>query len=209
MRYLLVSLTLLVPLAASALEPLTDPQLGKVDGGEGIAVNLELLINAERVGAGVTPVACPDGGVHPNGAPDCRLALQFNDRPGTWLVLKNYYGLFSLNRVWLDSERTPASASGFCDAACLARFPADFDANNRPVVQLSYDHSNLAANAAFYGDGELFLNIDRISAEFGPTGYLLNDVSGSALGVRIADEANGTNGPARLRFDGQMQMYGY
>jgi len=207
MRFAL--LLMLLPFPVLALEPLDDGALAGVSGGEGIAVNVEFLINADRAGSTITPLSCPDGSAHPNGAPDCRLALQFNDRPGTWLVLKNYYGLFSLNRVWLDSEQTPATASGYCDAACQARFPSGFDANNRPVVQLSYDHSALAANAAFYGDGEVFLNVDRISAEFGATGYLLNDVTGSALGLRVADGPGGANGPARLRFDGRMQMYGY
>ena len=194
-----------VPALAGELLPLTDEALSRVQGREGIALNLEVTVNAylDQQTDTVTAIPCPAG------VPDCRLSLEFNDMDGAWLVLKEYYGAFSLNRVWLDANRTPTTASGLCDAACQARYPGGFDALDRPVVQLSYDHSDIGLAAAYYGDGNLFLNVGRITAEFGASGYLSDSVSGSVLGLRISDSSAPGSASAQMRFDGRMQLYGF
>ena len=202
---LLVCLMVSPALRAGDLTPMTDASLADISGGEGIALNVAFTVNAylDTTTDTVTAINCPPG------VPDCRLALEFNDMDGAWLVLKDYYGAFSLNRVWLDAKRTPSVASGYCDSACQNRFPVGFSANDRPVVQLSYDHSDIGLNAAYYDDGNLFYEIGRITAEFGSTAYLTDDISGSVLGVRVSDSSAPGTASAQVRFDGRMQLYGY
>jgi hypothetical protein len=196
---------LMAVVGATELVPLSDDAMSDIDGGEGIALNVDFVINAylDKDTDTITEIPCPAG------VPDCRLALEFNDMDGAWLVLKDYYGAFSLNRVWLDANRTPSTASGYCDAACQSRFAPGFDANDRPVVQLSYDHSDIGLAAAYYGDGNLFYEISRITAEFGSNGYLTDNVSGAALGVRVSDSSAPGTASAQVRFDGRMQLYGF
>lgn len=204
---------------AGEMAELSETDLSGVAGQAGIAMNVEWAINASASGSTVTPVACPTSAMHANGTPECRIALEFADRAGIWLVMKNYYGLVRLNKVWVDAARTRSTASGYSNAASVARFPVAFNPNNLPAVQLSYDHSALAATTSFYGDAEMFLNVGRLTAEFdcapsgapvvcgtATPGYLRDAVTGTPLSLRVADGANGT---AQIRFDGKMQMYGF
>lgn len=210
---LLKPFCLIAPLLAAsplaALEPLADEHMAQVIAREGIAVDLTFRWNAQWNGGAVSRIDCPTSAQAPNGTPDCRLALQFNDRDDTWLVLKDYYGVFQLDNVQLNAATTPAAASGFCDADCQARWPVGVDPDNQPVLQFSYRRDGITADSAYYGDSVFFLNASRVTAEFGPQGYLNDAVSGSALGLRMADGPGGVNGPAQIRFDGQMQIFGY
>ena len=183
---------------------LSESDMADVSGQEGVAMNLEMAINANVSGASVTPIACPAN------TADCRLALQFNDRTDQWIVMKEYYGLIRLNKVWVDAANTPNAYTIYTNnGAALNPYLAGYDPRNKPVVQLSYDHSSLGAATSFYGDAALFLNVSRMTMEFGSTGYLNNAVTGSALALRIADGPNGVNGAAQIRFDGKMQMSGF
>ncbi|WP_111655462.1 hypothetical protein [Isoalcanivorax indicus] len=196
--------------AAGSLQPLDDQDLAEVSAQQGIGLHFEFLINVDMDALGnITPVACPTAAEHSNGTPDCRLALKFNDIDDGWLVLKDYHGALSINALRVDSARTPETPSGYCDAACQARFPADFDPDDVPVLQLSFDHSDIAANTSWYDDLYFYFSVERITAEFGSTGYLDDNITGSALGIRMADGPYGDGGAARMRFDGRMQMYGY
>lgn len=198
-----------MPASSPALEPLDDAHMADVVAREGVAMDLTLRWNAQWSGGAVTPINCPTSAQVTNGTPDCRLALQFNDRTDTWLVLKEYYGVIQLNAVQLDAARTPAGPSGLCDTDCQVRWPAGVSPYNKPSLQFSYRRDGIAENSAYYGDSALFLNASRVTAEFGAQGYLDDAVSGSALGLRMADGPNGSNGPAQIRFDGQMQIFGY
>lgn len=206
-QQLIPALCLLASTSAlsQGMTPISDEGLAAIDAQEGIALNVDFVVNAylDKDTGIATPIACPAG------VPDCRLALEFNDMDGAWLILKDYYGAFSLNSVWMDANTTQSSASGLCDSDCQARFPGGFNANNRQVVQFSYDHSDIGLGAAFYGDGDLFYEIGRITAEFGSNGYLTDNVTGSTLGVRISDSSDPGNAAAQIRFDGRMQLYGF
>ncbi|MZR63073.1 hypothetical protein [Alcanivorax sp. DP30] len=194
------------------LTELDDDALSGVMAREGIALNLEVLINATQDNAGnIIPDICPSTGI--SGTPDCRFALQFNSVDNAWLVVKDYYGLMSLNEVRVDGVRMDSTASGKCDADCLSRF-SGFDPNGKPAIQLSYDHSDLGASESFYGDAELFLHAGKVAAEFndsgtGTPGYLRDMTPGSAIGLLMADGPNGIDGAAKIRFDGNVKMYGY
>ena len=199
-------------LLADELKELDDDALSSVSAREGIALNLEMLINAKKDGSGnIVPDTCPSTGI--SGTPDCRFGLQFNSVDNAWLVVKEYYGFLSLKEVHIDGVRMDPLSSGKCDADCLARF-SGFDPNGKPAIQLSYDHNDIGPDAAFYGDAELFLNVGKIAAEFndsgtGTPGYLRNVTPGAAIGLLMADGPNGTGGPAKIRFDGNLKMYGY
>ena len=206
-------------LGANEMASLNDEELSGVSARQGIALNFEMLINATLNDSGnVVPDNCPTSALVASGTPDCRFALQFNGIEDAWLVVKEYYGIFKLNAVRIDGVRTQNSVSGYCDAACQARFGVGFDPDDRPAIQMSYDHSDLGSNTAFYNDAEIFLHAGKVAAEFNQTdpggniivpGYLRNETPGSAIGLRMADGVNGAGGPAQMRFDGNMMMYGY
>lgn len=196
---------------AGDMQALSEDALSSISGQEGIAMNLEIAINSTVSGNTVTPTACPAN------TADCRLAFQLNDRTNQWIVLKDYYGLIRLNKVWLDAATSDASASAYVyssasDPVLVAvpnRFPSGINFYSQPMVQLSYDHSSLGASTSFYGDAAIYLNASRMTMEFGTTGYLNNAVTGSALALKMADGPNAVNGAAQIRFDGKMQMSGF
>ena len=200
--------------ATHALEPLSDDMMADVTGQESVALNFQFKVNSEMnatTGA-VTHKSCPTDAEHSLGTPDCRWGLAFNDLEDTWLVLKVYYLGFRLDRVRLSSERTQNTASGLCDTKCAARFGgASF--NDKPVLQLGFDHfGEKSLGEAYYGDAMLYLRAERVMAEFdagGTEGFMLNDVPGAAVSIRMADGPNGINGAAQMRLDGRMQIYGY
>ena len=196
--------------SANGLLPLDDSAMADVTGREGIGLNMEFLINTDIAGDGsIVHHNCPAFSASaPNGTPDCRIALRFNDRDDSWLVLKDYHGVLRFNKAQLDASRTDSSPSGYCDADCSARVGAGFDPNNRLSFQLTYDHAGVTGNTAYYGDFDLYLNL-KMAAEFGATGYLHDNTTGTALGFRAADGPNAINGAAQMRFDGAMKMYGY
>jgi hypothetical protein len=206
-------LCLCVQTQAQSLTALSEDDMSRVTGGEGIAMTLELGINASISGNDVTPIACPAQ------TADCRLALQFNDRSGIWAVIKDYYGLIRLKKVWIDAAVTPGSPSAYAGNPYLISGGSPVTALDSPVVQLSYDHSSLTNPlTSFYDDASLYLNMGRVTAEFDSPmppatlttpGYLANTVPGSVIGIRVADGPNGVNGAAQMRFDGKMQMYGF
>lgn len=197
-----------------AMEPLSDDSMAGVTGRESVALNFQFNVNSEinaTTGA-VTHKSCPTAAEHSSGTPDCRWGLAFNDLENTWVVLKGYYLGFRLDRVRLSSERTNNTPSGLCDAACVARFGgASF--NDKPVLQLGFDHFGSKSLAeAYYGDAMLYLRAERVMAEFddgGNEGFMLNNVPGAAVSIRMADGPNGINGAAQMRLDGRLQIYGY
>lgn len=206
MPSLLAALLIFFPVSVAVAQPLqvlSDTDMADVSGREGIAMNIGWHINATLSGSTVTKVPCSVP------TTECRLGLSFADRPGIWLVMKDYYGIIALNAVWIDAATSPATNSVHYDAS---RFPVGYSPNNKPMIQLSYDHSSLGASQAYYGDALYYLHAGRVTAEFdsgGTPGYLRNSVTGAPLSLRAADGPNGINGPAQIRFDGKMQMYGF
>lgn len=209
--YLALSLTSALAFAEK-MKPLDDGELSGIAAREGIALNFEMLISATKDNSGnLVPETCPSTGI--SAAADCRFALQFNSIDDAWLVVKDWYGLIGLNAVHIDGVRTESTPSGNCDSDCQNRFGTGFDPYNKPAIQLSYDHSDLGAAESFYDDANIFLHAGAVVAEFNTTGNTqgyLNDVTpGSAIGLLMADGVNGAGGPAQIRFDGNMQMFGY
>lgn len=213
------TLLLLLPLSgwAMGLQPLDEEALGNVTGQEGIALDLELRQNAD---ANANPLASLDGcsGV---GNP-CLLAVQFNNRTdlgGEWLMIKDFYGLMRLNDLWLDGADTPAGASPYSNPAifrngagtCLlgGSNAASCIPNNVPALMMHFP----GAYAEFEEDIEIFLNVGRMSVQYGSEGFLaINDDNKSFLSLRVSDLRTSIaipNAPAVIDIDGGIKLTGF
>lgn len=189
----------------SGMTALEDSDMASVTGREGIALDLELRINADSNGAPLASMGgCAGTG---NG---CILALQFANRfagGGEWLVLKDFYGVMRLNDLRLDGSRLPAGPSAFAN-------PKRFEDKDGNCLVAACDPSgSLAAiftypdNPGFTADVELALNIGRAAVQFGAEGFLPSaDTGTSFVGVRVGDTQTGT---ARIDINGGLQLYGF
>lgn len=213
------ALFLLLPLSgwAMGLQPLDEETLGNVTGQEGIALDLELRQNAD---ANANPLTSLDGcsGV---GNP-CLLAVQFNNRTdlgGEWLMIKDFYGLMRLNDLWLDGADTPAGASPYSNpaifrngaGACLlgGSNAASCIPNDVPALMMHFP----GTYAEFEEDIEIFLNIGRMSVQYGSEGFLaVNDDNKSFLSLRVSDLRTSIaipNAPAVIDIDGGIKLTGF
>lgn len=98
--------------ALADMTPIDDGQLQTITGQSGIALGLELDINVVDINEdGLVDLNGPDfqtiqdcgsGDFTSGVAGTCRLALNFANRPGEWLVLKDYYGSVRIDNLYLD-----------------------------------------------------------------------------------------------------------
>ena len=96
---------------AHALQALDDEQMSEITGQEGISIGLELRVNADANGdplTGALSNARPGLGNDINcgatiGGGPCTFALQFANRPGDWLVFKNYSYALKVDQQYLDA----------------------------------------------------------------------------------------------------------
>ena len=170
----------------------SDAELSGVSGQEGIAIELELRLNADTNGnrlafCGTAPT-------------QCRLGLNFanrNDGGGEWLVLKDVYGVMKIPTLDLTGTRTPAASTIYRD---LTRFRDEngvqlfADPNNIPALQLQYRQPM-----------QLLWNIGGISAEYGATGYE-NASAQSFMGVRIGNQSGQM---ADINIQGKALLFGF
>lgn len=203
------------------LAALDDGSLSDISGREGIAIDLELRVNTDAVGKPLQSLNYCSGNNNP-----CRIAFNFLNREsgavgqkGEWIVWKDYYGLTRINNLWIDAGQTPAVASGYQDVRTEAggnRFMNGsgtclLDSSktaatcyqgvlNKPALMLKFNNGQ--ANGI-----ELFMNLGRVSTEYGPTGYGSDD-RGSSLGVLIGD-TTGIYAPAKIKIGGRVGLYGF
>ena len=193
------------------MQPLDDDALANVVGQEGVALDIELRINADEDGNPLSSLGNCSGLGNP-----CVLALQFNNRNsggGEWLVLKDYYGVMKINSLFLDASQTPAGNGNYANPsrffnqagdACLASgvFP-NCNINDVPALSMSFE-----GDAATFEDDILWhLNVGRMAVQYGPEGYLpSNDNGKSFLGLRISDT---TQNMARIDIDGSITLTGF
>lgn len=228
--------------SAQAMEPLSEGEMEGVTGREGIAISLELRINAKADGEPVDSSECPTIGAL-SGGTSCRIGLTFADRDGMWIALKSYRGILALNNIRLDAS----TFGGNSVHRDITSYMGDYDPNNKPAIRLTAGNwartdgvsppacetnptganCRTYMNQPNYSDFTAALSIDRLSAEFdsgGTPGYLLDNVSGAALSMRVAhgiglvpDPDNPpdvkigpyTNSPALIRLDGRLQIHGF
>lgn len=209
---------------------LDDGALSAIDGREGVAVDLELRVNADATGAPLASL----GGCTGNNNP-CRIAFKFFNREsgstgnkGEWIVWKDYYGLTRINNLWIDAGQTPGTGSGKADARLASegnRFMSSSQdgsatclldaaktaatcheaARNKPMLALKFDNGNM-------GGLEMLLHLGRVSTEYGPEGYNRDD-RGTSLGLLIGDTGGGStaaaSGPARFKITGTVGLFGF
>src|SRR5690554_2456474 len=169
---------MLLPLSswAMGLQPLDEEALGNVTGQEGIALDIELRQNADADGNPLASLSNCSGVGNP-----CLLAVQFNNRTdlgGEWLMIKDFYGVMRLNDLWLDGADTPVSASPYSNpdifkngaGTCLLSGSnhAGCIPNNVPVLKMHFPGDY----ATFEEDIEIFINIGRMSVQYGADGFL-------------------------------------
>lgn len=190
--------------AASSMEPLEDEGLALISGSDGVQLTLRLRNNVDAAG---NPMGC-SGLLNP-----CRLGMEFSGRDGIWLMLKDYYGVLSINDIRLESGALPSAWTGYQDASrfegidgsCLL---AGCDPRGSQAVRISYP---MLKGVGQYGDFSLLVNIGRTALEFTDLttpGYMKDAATGSALGFRMAD-SSALNAPSGARFDGTAYVFGF
>lgn len=209
-RTALVALaSLLLPLQSWAdagmdMQPLSEEEMEGVSAQQGIAIGLEYRINAKENGDPVDSSECPTvGGL--TGGKSCRLALNYADRDGMWIVLKGYRGIIKFANVRLDAT----TFGGSTVHRDLTTYMGGYDPNSKPAIRITSgswarttgagapacETAPTAApcytymNQPNYTDFTLALNIDSMGMEFdsgGVPGYLRNAVAGAAASMRFA-----------------------
>ncbi len=203
--FLALKITFMQPALADSLTPMADTELSAISGGDAIQLTLRLRNNVD---ANNDPLGCTPGTLNP-----CRLGLEFTDREGKWLMLKEFYGTIALEDMRLEGVTLDDDDSSYRDESrfeaangnCLL---AGCDPNGLTAIQLTYPQ---AKGAGEYNDMTTFLNIGRMALEFdtpGDPGYMLDNNTGSALAFRASDSAS-TNGSMQMRFEGRAMIYGF
>jgi hypothetical protein len=192
-------------MSTGKMQPLDDASMAAIEGRSGIQLTLRLRNNVSVSG---TPIGC-------SGTPNpCRLGLEFADRSGIWLMLKDYYGSFSINDIRLEGSTLPVVNTGYQDST---RFLANdlttclipgCDPRGRQALNIFYPGNK---GAGVYNDLTFFANVGRVALEFDNgsiPGYQRDAATGSVLGFRAADSA-GLNSPNRARIEGNAYVFGY
>lgn len=211
--------------------PLSDSEMGDVSGGEGIILDVYLLNN-------VTDTFVPNCVIRLGSPVNCLLALEFADRPGVYLMLKEYYGTLRLKELRLDAHTFPAVNTAYRDdnrfkdptgTVCLIPGKALASCNpaSTPTLKFTYPAAD-AQNV--YDDMLTLLNIGRAWLEFDQTtapftpGYNRDTTLNSVFALRLADSSGtnwvpdpenppnvklSNNSPAQMRFWGQAYVFGF
>lgn len=206
---------------------LDDSALEDVTAQHGIVLNIYLRNNVTDTFVPMCPVAL--------GTPNnCRLALEFADRPGIYMMLKEFYGTLQLNDIQMDAHTFPATTTAYADAsrfqdstgACL--IPGKTNPNcfptSTPALKLFYPAADVQN---VYDDFKTLTNIGRVWLEFdsgGTFGYNRDTSLNSSFSFRIADSVGtvwvpdpenppdiklGNNSPALMRFWGNAYVFGF
>lgn len=202
-------LGLLVSMVASAgpFAPetaLSDAEMEEVNAQHGVILDLLLLNN-------VTDTFLPKCVVAVGTPNICRLVLEFENRPGAYLMFKEYYGTLQLKEIRMDaavfgSNTVYVNNNRFTDITgtiCLIPGKALASCNpaNTPAIQFTYPGTDAQAT---YDDMHSLLNIGRVWIEYDVgapcsgasststnCGYNRDTTLNSAYSLRLAD-ASGT-----------------
>lgn len=205
-----------VPGNGEGLQELSDNNLADVAGRDGVALDLEFRLNADAAG---DPLGCDVASV----SDPCRLAVQFANRTGEWLVVKGLYGSLKVNGLQLDAFLSPldpdnavysqfdatrfrAGASSSCILSGNASNDcAKSDLTNMPMLQLGFRDVDGAHKEA---DVMLGYTMGGIAVEYDAApvvGYDRN-TNGSFISLRAKDMVGG---PAIFDIDGVLHMFGF
>ena len=208
-RYGLLLLLMFPGAYGDSLAPLADNEMALIAGQAGEGVQLTLLLR-NNVNAQGNPIGCNNGGLNP-----CRMGVEFSDREGIWLMLKDYYGELQINDLRIDSAPLPTINTPYLDPERFESVAGECLIDNcNPGGMLAlrtYYPFNKAVGA--YNDLNLFTNIGRVALEYDDTvnailGYMRDAASGSVLGFRATD-SRALNAPANMRFEGVSYVFGF
>lgn len=206
----------LLPYSGRGMQELSDGKLADVAGRDGVALDLEFRLNADAAG---DPLGCDVAAV----SDPCRLAVQFANRSGEWLVVKGLHGTLKVNGLQLDaflSPLDPASATyshfdatrfrAGASSSCLISGNVSNDCEksdlaNMPMLQLGFRDVDGAHKEA---DVMLGYTMGGIAVEYDAApvvGYDRN-ANGSFISLRARDVAGG---PAVFDIDGVLHMFGF
>lgn len=214
---ILVPVLLLMGFPAFAMEILEETELQSITGQAGVALELGMDFNTN-----------PDGSIALTDCDTlsgpCRLALSFANRTDEWLVLKGYYGNFSIPTLNLDaaylseagSDPSLFDSSKFLDEAQNCLLPGgtcDTSAlDNMAAMKIglptSIGHYDPGTQISSGYNNILFaMTLTGTAVEFGsgPTGYNANN-NGSFLGIRVKDTNSAFAG---VNVQGNAYIFGF
>lgn len=224
-RTLLILSIWLIGSAAHALESMPDADLADATAQEGIALQLEIRVNADAKGnalttgysnvTGLASAAVANSTDFTNCASEtdfssvgCRVAWTTPNRGSgatqKWLVVKNWYGMLNVPLLWLDGGLTPNAATAYAD---LTRFR---DKNGVPLIASPNNMHYIKLQ--LQDDIQFNWNMGGLSFEKGATGYLTNSRP-SLGGLRLGNSANDglttmtTTGSASIK--GTVGLFGF
>lgn len=176
--------------AHAELAPLSHEELGDVIGRDGISFEWDLRINADANGT-PDPVLC--GGADRSA---CRIALEYENRAGEWVVFKGFSGRFYWSRFNLDAFTAPAVNSGVGDASRFSIQPY-----SKPHLSITFPEPLEIYN----------FRMAKIAIEYnasGVPGYSADPLdSKTFLGLAINNSIAGQ--PGTMTFEGQMTVWGF
>lgn len=184
----LVAATFLLSATAARadLSPLSADEMGAVSGQEGVSFEWDLRINADATGA---PLAICTGADRTA----CRIALEYENRSGEWVVFKGFSGRFYWSRFNLDAFTAPASGTGVGD---MSRFSVQ--PYSKPHLSITFPEPLEIYN----------FQMAKVAIEYGATGYAedpgdTRTFMGLAIGNSVAGQ------PGTMTFEGQMTVWGF
>lgn len=178
--------------ASLGMQPLSELDLENIAGQDGVALSIDFRINAQADGSAVPAAECPTVAGLTGGA-SCRLALNFADAAGIWIVMKSYRGILRLSRVYIDASNLPnAWTTHTVGGTVLNPYLGGYDPRNKPAIQLTSGpwatalagtvaNYNIFLNQSAYNDMAVGLNIDRLAGEF-DCGAAVNTAAGIHVG---------------------------
>jgi hypothetical protein len=217
------------------LAPIDDDHLAAVTGtGNGIAFEIQTLINTDTTGAPLTGfgAGCSSNDTRglTNLAPQpCSavLALQFSGRQGAWLVMKDYYGILSIPTLNLDAYLNPTTNTSYYnsnrfknDAATPACISDMSTCNPAGMGSFAFTFPNSAQTD--FTDIGIYLHIGRLAIEYDATatscptinsgtgtncGYN-QDAFGGFAGVIVSD-TSAARAQAQISVAGRVRVYGF
>lgn len=172
--------------ACAELSPLSSGEMEAVSGQDGVSFEWDLRINADATG---TPLAICTGADRTA----CRIALEYENRSGEWVVFKGFSGRFYWSRFNLDAFTSPASGTGVGD---LARFTVS--PYSKPHLSVTFPEPLEIYN----------FQMAKVSIEYGATGYAADPADlNTFLGMGISNSVAGQ--PGTMTFEGQMTVWGF
>lgn len=229
-RFAAPLLACLIAAPAVAMQAMEDSDLGDVVGQEGISIKLELRVNADAAGA---PLSGAGDDINCNGLTGpCTFSLGFANRPGEWLVFKEYYYALRVDNQYLDAstlsetgsnaayfdaaESLPGTSgnsrfedssgtcllSGGCTAANIATLQAM--RMSVPATATSYDRTGNGSSSG-YTSVLLGGSVGGLAVQFGATAYD-TPTTASFLGLNIRDNNSNFAG---VKLTGNVYLFGF